>query len=88
MFEFGYGNRMPELAPLPFARLNLEQVRERLLAAAAFGEILSPDQLEALAGKIGTGLSIYIEATQNTAPRVRPAPASGRACLDFRGPRH
>ncbi|MBF6351045.1 MULTISPECIES: DUF6374 family protein [Nocardia] len=79
---------MPELAPIPFARLNLEQVRERLLAAAAFGESLSPDQLEALAGKLSAGLSIYIEATQNNSPRLpRPAPA-GRACLDFRGPRH
>ncbi|WP_280396854.1 DUF6374 family protein [Nocardia carnea] len=78
---------MPELAPIPFARLNLEQVRERLLAAAAFGESLSPDQLEALAGKLSAGLSIYIEATQNSAPRAhRPAPP-GRACLDFRGPR-
>ncbi|MET8798836.1 DUF6374 family protein [Nocardia sp. NPDC004568] len=73
---------MPELAPIPFARLNLEQVRERLLAAAAFGESLSPDQLEALAGKLSTGLSIYIEATQNSAPRAH---TPGRACLDFRG---
>ena len=73
---------MPELAPIPFARLNLEQVRERLLAAAAFGESLSPDQLEALAGKLSAGLNIYIEATQNSSPR--PA-HTGRACLDFRG---
>ncbi|NUP29069.1 MAG: hypothetical protein HOQ36_21675 [Nocardia sp.] len=76
---------MPELAPIPFARLNLEQVRERLLAAAAFGEDLSPDQLEALAGKLSTGLSIYIEATQNRAPRTPRPAAPGRACLDFRG---
>ena len=76
---------MPELAPIPFARLNLEQVRERLLAAAAFGESLSPDQLEALAGKLSTGLSIYIEATQNSAPRIHRPPTPGRACLDFRG---
>ncbi|NKY36876.1 hypothetical protein HGA13_27970 [Nocardia speluncae] len=74
---------MPELAPIPFARLNLEQVRERLLAAAAFGESLSPDQLEALAGKLSAGLNIYIEATQNSS---RPA-HTGRACLDFRGHR-
>ncbi|MGW0005624.1 DUF6374 family protein [Nocardia grenadensis] len=76
---------MPELAPIPFARLNLEQVRERLLAAAAFGESLSPDQLEALAGKLNTGLSIYIEATQNSAPRAPRPAVPGRACLDFRG---
>ncbi|WP_328392000.1 DUF6374 family protein [Nocardia sp. NBC_00416] len=76
---------MPELAPIPFARFNLEQVRERLLAAAAFGESLSPDQLEALADKLSTGLSIYIEATQNSGPRARPPAAPGRACLDFRG---
>ncbi|MEU4315524.1 DUF6374 family protein [Nocardia sp. NPDC024068] len=79
---------MPELAPIPFARLNLEQVRERLLAAAAFGESLSPDQLEALAGKLSTGLTIYIEATQNRAPRPQPAAAPGRACLDFRSRRY
>lgn len=78
---------MPELAPIPFARLHLEQVRERLLAAAAFGESLSPDQLEALAGKLSAGLNIYIEATQNGPAQLsRPAPA-GRACLDFRGQR-
>ncbi|GGL06537.1 DUF6374 family protein [Nocardia jinanensis] len=76
---------MPELAPIPFARLNLEQVRERLLAAAAFGEDLSPDQLEVLAGKLSTGLSIYIEATQNSAPRTRHPAVPGRACLDYRG---
>ncbi|MGW0183257.1 DUF6374 family protein [Nocardia sp. NPDC003345] len=79
---------MPELAPIPFARLNLEQVRERLLAAAAFGESLTPDQLEALAGKLSTGLTIYIEATQNRAPRDRSPAAPGRACLDFRGRRY
>ncbi|MGW5384855.1 DUF6374 family protein [Nocardia sp. NPDC003963] len=76
---------MPELAPIPFARLNLEQVRERLLAAAAFGEELSPDQLETLAGKLSTGLSIYIEATQNSAPRAHRPVAPGRACPAFRG---
>ncbi|NKY57278.1 DUF6374 family protein [Nocardia flavorosea] len=78
---------MPELAPIPFARLNLEQVRERLLAAAAFGETLSPDQLEALAGKVSAGLSIYIEATQNSSPRLPHPLPTGRACLDFRGHR-
>lgn len=77
---------MPELAPLPFARLNLEQVRERLLAAAAFGESLSPDQLEALAHKISEGLRIYVQATQNAgAPPVPNTAPRGRACLDYRG---
>lgn len=79
---------MPELAPIPFARLNLEQVRERLLAAAAFGESLSPDQLEALAGKLSAGLSIYIAATQNSAPQAPHRAPGGLACLDFRGHRH
>lgn len=87
VFEFGYGLRMPELAPIPFARMNLEQVRERLLAAAAFGETLSPDQLEALARKVTAGLRIYIQATQNGArpASLREVPSGGRACLDYHG---
>ncbi|MEU7768100.1 DUF6374 family protein [Nocardia sp. NPDC049190] len=66
---------MSDLAPIPSARMNLEQARERLLAAAAFGEQLTPDQLESLARKVAEGLRLYIEATQN--PGVTPCGGCG-----------
>ncbi|MFE7797655.1 DUF6374 family protein [Nocardia sp. NPDC057440] len=56
---------MRELMRIPFARMQLEQVRDQLLDAAAFGKYISPESLEHPAGKISEGLRIYTEATQD-----------------------
>lgn len=45
--------------------MNLEQVRDQLLDAAAFGKYLPPEQLENAAGKIAEGLRIYTELTSD-----------------------
>ncbi|WP_280392052.1 DUF6374 family protein [Nocardia brasiliensis] len=54
---------MPQLSRRDRARINLEQVREQLLDAAAFGKYLPPEQLEHAAGKIAEGLRVYTELT-------------------------
>ncbi|MFE9322640.1 DUF6374 family protein [Nocardia sp. NPDC052278] len=55
---------MPELSRLDRAWMNLDQVREQLLNAAAFGKHLSPDQLEHAARKVADGMRIYAEETR------------------------
>ena len=55
---------MPELSRLEWAHMNLDQVRNQLLDAAAFGECLTQAQLEHAAGKIGEGLRVYAEETR------------------------
>ncbi|WP_330178965.1 DUF6374 family protein [Nocardia sp. NBC_01503] len=54
---------MPELSRRDWATMNLEQVRRQLLDAAAFGKYMTPEQLENAAGKIGEGLRIFREET-------------------------
>ncbi|GAJ85475.1 MULTISPECIES: DUF6374 family protein [Nocardia] len=56
---------MPQLSRRDRARINLEQVREQLLDAAAFGKYLPPEQLEHAAGKIAEGLRVYTELTRD-----------------------
>ncbi|QIS00943.1 hypothetical protein F5X71_00125 [Nocardia brasiliensis] len=56
---------MPHLSRRDRARINLEQVREQLLDAAAFGKKLPPEQLEHAAGKIAEGLRVYLELTRD-----------------------
>ncbi|WP_167829091.1 DUF6374 family protein [Nocardia brasiliensis] len=56
---------MPPLSRRDRARINLEQVREQLLDAAAFGKYLPPEQLEHAAGKIAEGLRVYTELTRD-----------------------
>ncbi|MEV6096685.1 DUF6374 family protein [Nocardia sp. NPDC051981] len=63
---------MPELPRLEWARMNLDQVRAQLLAAASRGRFLTPEQLENAAGKIEEGLRVYEEETGHTAPEPRP----------------
>ncbi|CAM4474074.1 DUF6374 domain-containing protein [Nocardia ninae] len=45
--------------------MNLEQVRDQLLDAAAFGKYLPPEQLEHAAGKIAEGLRVFQELTSD-----------------------
>ncbi|MFD6355750.1 DUF6374 family protein [Nocardia tengchongensis] len=66
---------MPELSRLEWARMNLDQVRTQLLAAASSSRPLSPEQLERAAGKIEEGLRVYDEET--TPPPAEPRPDSG-----------
>ncbi|MFB8283024.1 DUF6374 family protein [Nocardia colli] len=54
---------MSPLSRQDWARMNLEQVRDQLLDAAAFGKYLPPEQLENAAGKIAEGLRVYAELT-------------------------
>ncbi len=56
---------VPQLSRRDRARINLEQVREQLLDAAAFGKYLPPEQLEHAAGKIAEGLRVYTELTRD-----------------------
>ncbi|MEU5764180.1 MULTISPECIES: DUF6374 family protein [Nocardia] len=56
---------MPELSRLDFAKMQIENVREWLLNAAAFGKSLSPETMEIMAGKLAEGLRIYTDATQD-----------------------
>ncbi|WP_327097147.1 DUF6374 family protein [Nocardia vinacea] len=56
---------MPELSRLDRAWMNLDEVREQLLNAAAFGKHLSPDQLEHAARKVSEGMRIYAEETDH-----------------------
>ncbi|MFE3797018.1 DUF6374 family protein [Nocardia tengchongensis] len=77
---------MPELSRLEWARMNLDQVRTQLLAAASGARFLTPEQLEHAAGKIEEGLRVYEEEAGPTAP----APSSNGArpiCSDPRRPR-
>ncbi|WP_280430051.1 DUF6374 family protein [Nocardia brasiliensis] len=50
---------MPQLSRRDWATMNLENVRDQLLDAAAFGKYLPPEQLENAAGKISEGLRIF-----------------------------
>lgn len=43
--------------------MQVEDVRRALLDAAAFGKLVSPEQLEIMAGKLAEGLRIYTDAT-------------------------
>ncbi|MFE3989128.1 DUF6374 family protein [Nocardia tengchongensis] len=52
---------MPELSRRDWATMNLKEVQRQLLKAASFGKVLSPEQLENAAGKIGEGLRIFLE---------------------------
>ncbi|PXX66298.1 hypothetical protein DFR70_10345 [Nocardia tenerifensis] len=54
---------MSPLSRKDWAKMNLEQVRDQLLDAAAFGKYLPPEQLENAAGKIAEGLRVYQELT-------------------------
>ncbi|MFC9437943.1 DUF6374 family protein [Nocardia sp. NPDC057030] len=56
---------MSPLSRQDWARMNLEQVRDQLLDAAAFGKYLPPEQLENAAGKIAEGLRVYTELTSD-----------------------
>ncbi|MEU0874757.1 DUF6374 family protein [Nocardia brasiliensis] len=60
-----------------WATWNLEQVRDQLLDAAAFGKRLPPEQLEQAAGKIGEGLRVFQELTREAAEF---GAAAGRGC--------
>ncbi|MFI9507557.1 DUF6374 family protein [Nocardia sp. NPDC052566] len=55
---------MPPPSRLEWAYTNIAQVREQLLAAAAFGKCLTPEQLENAASKLSEGLRIYTEETR------------------------
>ncbi|MEV6562716.1 DUF6374 family protein [Nocardia sp. CA-128927] len=59
---------MSPLSRQDWARMNLEQVRDQLLDAAAFGKYLPPEQLENAAGKIAEGLRVYTELTSDRGP--------------------
>ncbi|MFF3224680.1 DUF6374 family protein [Nocardia suismassiliense] len=56
---------MSPLSRQDWARMNLEQVRDQLLDAAAFGKYLPPEQLEHAAGKIAEGLRVFQELTSD-----------------------
>ncbi|MFJ4651622.1 DUF6374 family protein [Nocardia sp. NPDC088792] len=58
---------MPELSRRDWATMNLDQARSQLLNAAAFGKMLTPEQLEIAAGKISEGLRIFREETEHLA---------------------
>ncbi|MFI6171965.1 DUF6374 family protein [Nocardia sp. NPDC051052] len=60
---------MSPLSRQDWARMNLEQVRDQLLDAAAFGKYLPPEQLENAAGKIAEGLRVYTELTRDRGDR-------------------
>ncbi|QIS05673.1 hypothetical protein F5X71_28200 [Nocardia brasiliensis] len=47
-----------------WATWNLEQVRDQLLDAAAFGKRLTPEHLEHAAGRIGASLRVFQELTR------------------------
>ncbi|MEU2030863.1 DUF6374 family protein [Nocardia amamiensis] len=78
---------MPELEPIPFAQMQINDVRRQLLDAAAFGKHLPPEHLEMMAGRLAEGLRIYTEVTGSGTPDAprSGSPVDGRACLDYRG---
>ncbi|WP_280441063.1 DUF6374 family protein [Nocardia brasiliensis] len=55
---------MPQITRLEWAYMNINQVREQLLDAAAFSKYLPPEQLENAAGKLAEGLRVYTEETR------------------------
>ncbi|MBF6328499.1 DUF6374 family protein [Nocardia transvalensis] len=57
---------MPLDHHIQFAQLWLEQVRDRLAAAAATSDPLGPEQLNILSGKVAEGLRIFTELTRET----------------------
>ncbi|MFB8281876.1 DUF6374 family protein [Nocardia colli] len=59
---------MPHLSRRDWATMNLENVRDQLLDAAAFGKYLPPEQLENAAGKIAEGLRVFRALTDEQAP--------------------
>ncbi|WP_159848595.1 DUF6374 family protein [Nocardia sp. CY41] len=56
---------MPETTPSGFAERQIAAVRRQLLDAAAFGKVISPDQLEHMAAN----LSAALEDPRFAAPR-------------------
>ncbi|MFF0635159.1 DUF6374 family protein [Nocardia sp. NPDC004151] len=74
---------MPELSRLEWARMNLDQVRTQLLAAASGTRFLTPEQLEFAVGKIEEGLRVYDEETGPAAPE-RHADRARPICSDPR----
>ncbi|MFI6998363.1 DUF6374 family protein [Nocardia sp. NPDC050175] len=61
--------------------MNLEQVRDQLLDAAAFGKYLPPEQLENAAGKIGEGLRVFRVLTNDGGePQENHHPGTARDC--------
>ncbi|WP_157129010.1 DUF6374 family protein [Nocardia amamiensis] len=78
---------MAELEPIPFAQMQINDVRRQLLDAAAFGKHLPPEHLEIMADKLAEGLRIYTEAAGSSTPDASrsSSPADGRACHDYRG---
>ncbi|WP_433672657.1 DUF6374 family protein [Nocardia sp. CA-136227] len=68
---------MPELSRRDWATMNLKEVQRQLLKAASFGKVLSPEQLENAAGKIGEGLRIFLDETDGGGAE-RPPSDAGR----------
>lgn len=61
--------------------MNLENVRDQLLDAAAFGKYLPPEQLENAAGKISEGLRIFLLLTSESEESGHgEAPGSAKGC--------
>ncbi|CAM4097758.1 DUF6374 domain-containing protein [Nocardia ninae] len=72
---------MPQLSRRDWATMNLENVRDQLLDAAAFGKYLPPEQLEHAAGKIGEGLRVFLELTPDPVELGDiEAPGSAKGC--------
>ncbi|WP_280185058.1 MULTISPECIES: DUF6374 family protein [Nocardia] len=57
---------MPEPTPIGSAERQIGEVRRALLDAAAFGKVISPEQLEQLAGKLSTALKALQLAASRT----------------------
>ncbi|WP_442941478.1 DUF6374 family protein [Nocardia sp. NBC_00403] len=62
---------MPELSRLEWARMNLDQVRTQLLAAACGTRFLTPEQLECAAGNSKRACG---STTRRSAPRCPTHP--------------
>ncbi|GEM41994.1 hypothetical protein NN4_65130 [Nocardia ninae NBRC 108245] len=62
--------------------MNLENVRDQLLDAAAFGKYLPPEQLEHAAGKIAEALRVFRMLTpeQPATPSASGAPRHTPSC--------
>ncbi|QBS41362.1 DUF6374 family protein [Nocardia sp. CS682] len=71
---------MSQLSRRDWATMNLEQVRDQLLDAAAFGKYLPPEQLENAAGKIGEGLRVFRVLTDESELEGDDRPGGARGC--------
>lgn len=68
--------------------MNLENVRDWLLDAAAFGKNLTPEVMEHAAGKISEGLRIFLEDTAHLAdPGAGEALGSSKSAEGLGRPR-